>query len=945
MRHSNSRGKLRRKQAKLLDPVSLVVKSKLLAPNVKRSLDTYRWNTEFVEGKQLGVGGEGRTFMVTKLDGSTDQVFVLKEIKVQYESKAVLYASNEARYSLSFDHKNLVKSYDAWIQRDEDEKHSFYYILMEYCSKGDISKLKGIEKEQVMKIFIDTLRGLNYLHVDQQMWHRDIKPKNIFCTEDGVYKIGDFGCLAVVKNLMKRFKSIVGTFSFQAPEVAARKPQCEKVDVFSLGMTIAQLMCTEDFEKKFYDFPVRLFMGETTVSEVIDLIPDKYGAGLKHLIGLMINLSPHKRPSCEDILNKFGANDIAWNIWTATDVILRNIKNVVIWIDLSPVPPRRLIKDIQQSCPSYVAIFVAQSVEKVEKFYKHLSAVKREWSFQYTFTYFPAIVGTLRIPMEEIKAKQDEILKSMLILQECNQRRFGSVMIIAPALLGEGNQNFENEIITIKRSALICRENKDIRNLWHFCHMSRILTLCRDVEKTDECTVLMSWCAALDLYYIDRGLYCKRLKSIEGIQDYLSNAIYTFNRIISGAQNSLEMHVAFMDTLRKREDTSHDTSYVPVLLLMQDIQTMRQLPSSVFDSPFVRATTCVVEAKCFGSMAPCSWAINYSEVSTKQKTLNKKWNGMVTVIDVKVFNFQKKEGEKKPSPVSMSIKTNANNEKRAKKIKHIDPSWINLHWNFFCKGIDSLTIELTQPNVKGSATVFITDLLREAPSGNPCSLAKTIPIVVKKDKANCWLTLYVQLKENEEDKQDFLRSSVSSPVVQVQKYDTVTLHEKFLTLATHFLSAKDVALHGLFRYEADLHRIMNMFSEVEQGYECSFEGEDPYNVARVLLRYISMKITSELLIPDEHYTALKESVAKTQEIQIFLLKSLPSASKRWLTVLAPFLNKVNESWLSSGEGDDSFSNLMAPWVIRKQSIDASQAPSLILRMIMKHHDKFETKKT
>ena len=71
---------------------------------------------------------------------------------------------------------------------------------MELCSGGDLGdyieienkKGKKLEEEQIWKFFIQICLGIQYLHKNKLL-HRDVKPKNVFLTEDLSVKIGDIG--------------------------------------------------------------------------------------------------------------------------------------------------------------------------------------------------------------------------------------------------------------------------------------------------------------------------------------------------------------------------------------------------------------------------------------------------------------------------------------------------------------------------------------------------------------------------------------------------------------------------------------------------------------------------------------------------------------------------------------------------------------------------------
>lgn len=66
--------------------------------------------------------------------------------------------------------------------------------------------------------------------------HRDIKPQNIFVSDDGKYKLGDFGIAKPMENTMGGTK--IGTYKYMAPEVFNNQPYGSTADIYSLGLVL-----------------------------------------------------------------------------------------------------------------------------------------------------------------------------------------------------------------------------------------------------------------------------------------------------------------------------------------------------------------------------------------------------------------------------------------------------------------------------------------------------------------------------------------------------------------------------------------------------------------------------------------------------------------------------------------------------------------------------------
>lgn len=66
--------------------------------------------------------------------------------------------------------------------------------------------------------------------------HRDIKPENILVSNDGIFKLSDFGEAKLVEKTMA--SGVAGTWSFVAPEVGNHNRYSEPADIYSLGMVL-----------------------------------------------------------------------------------------------------------------------------------------------------------------------------------------------------------------------------------------------------------------------------------------------------------------------------------------------------------------------------------------------------------------------------------------------------------------------------------------------------------------------------------------------------------------------------------------------------------------------------------------------------------------------------------------------------------------------------------
>lgn len=100
----------------------------------------------------------------------------------------------------------------------------------------------------IRKIFFGIANGLQFIHSKGRI-HRDLKPDNIFLTEDETVKIGDFG-LATTRKSLSTVRC--GTKLYMAPEIGKRGVKA-RADMYSLGIILFEMsfsMTSKQFRDK-----------------------------------------------------------------------------------------------------------------------------------------------------------------------------------------------------------------------------------------------------------------------------------------------------------------------------------------------------------------------------------------------------------------------------------------------------------------------------------------------------------------------------------------------------------------------------------------------------------------------------------------------------------------------------------------------------------------------
>ena len=99
---------------------------------------------------------------------------------------------------------------------------------------------KTLTLEKLISLALDIARGMEYIH-SQGVIHRDLKPENILFDQDFCVKIADFG-IACEEAYCDALAQDTGTFRWMAPEMIKRKHYGRKVDVYSFGLVLWEMV-------------------------------------------------------------------------------------------------------------------------------------------------------------------------------------------------------------------------------------------------------------------------------------------------------------------------------------------------------------------------------------------------------------------------------------------------------------------------------------------------------------------------------------------------------------------------------------------------------------------------------------------------------------------------------------------------------------------------------
>lgn len=233
--------------------------------------------------KYIGSGAHGCVFL-GEYNSKTVAVKKLKELNMTLR---------EMRHLRELKHENIIGFLGVCIRPPN------YGIVMEYCPRSLIEEIRDrpIPPELVLNWGAQIARGMEYLH-KRNFIHRDLKSPNILITALDVLKISDFGTLREFSGHSEKL-SFAGTAAWMAPEIIRNEDCSEKVDVWSYGVVLWELLTGNVPYRGVEEAAVVYGVGSNRLHLPVPTgVPDGFSLLLKQCF----NFTPKHRPHFRQIL-------------------------------------------------------------------------------------------------------------------------------------------------------------------------------------------------------------------------------------------------------------------------------------------------------------------------------------------------------------------------------------------------------------------------------------------------------------------------------------------------------------------------------------------------------------------------------------------------------------------------------------------------------------------
>lgn len=250
-------------------------------------------STLYSDLTKVAEGASGAVYVGLNAEG---EKVAIKKIQLTPANAKLLV--NEIRILRQANHKNVIRFRNCFLVKPE------LWVIMDYIDGGCLTDVLNyfpkvrMGEAEIAFVCAQVLNGLEYIHGLGRM-HRDIKSDNVLLSSAGSVIVADFGSAGQVTK-GRKVNSVIGTPYWMAPELIQGQAYDHKVDVWSLGIMLREML---QGEPPFAEFPPLKTLFLLTTQEIPALDNEsEYTQELIDFNRVCLQKDVSKRPTAKALL-------------------------------------------------------------------------------------------------------------------------------------------------------------------------------------------------------------------------------------------------------------------------------------------------------------------------------------------------------------------------------------------------------------------------------------------------------------------------------------------------------------------------------------------------------------------------------------------------------------------------------------------------------------------
>lgn len=198
----------------------------------------------------LGAGGMGEVYRARDTRLGRDVAVKILPEKFDTGPEARARFEREAKAVAALSHPNILALHDFGVE------NGIAYSVTELLEGGTLrERMAGspLPLRKALDYAAQIARGLAAAH-ERGIYHRDLKPDNLFVTNDGLVKILDFGLAKIATPEQSSLTAsptleagtqpgtVLGTLGYMSPEQVRGQPADHRADIFAFGSILHEML-------------------------------------------------------------------------------------------------------------------------------------------------------------------------------------------------------------------------------------------------------------------------------------------------------------------------------------------------------------------------------------------------------------------------------------------------------------------------------------------------------------------------------------------------------------------------------------------------------------------------------------------------------------------------------------------------------------------------------